>query len=67
MKKQNHYSCKVFIGVVLLSILLSMGSCTERREPAAGKTAKQHPALRYLQPGGIISFYALIIFNTANK
>lgn len=67
MKKQNYFSCKVFTGVVLLSILLSMGSCTEKREPAASKTAKQHPALRYLQPGGVISFYALIIFNSANK
>jgi hypothetical protein len=67
MKKNNHYPFKVFIGAVLLSILLSMGSCTERREPAENNTAKQHPALRYLQPGGIITFYALIIFNNANK
>ena len=67
MKKQNHYSGKAFMGVVLLSILLSMGSCKERREQAPGNTAKQHPALHYLQPGGIISFYALIIFNSANK
>lgn len=67
MKKQNHYSCQAFMGLVLLSILLSLGSGTERREPEASKTAKQHPALRYLQPGGIISFYALIIFYNTNK
>jgi len=67
MKKQNPYSCKAFTGIVLLSILLSMGSCKEGREAAPDNTAKQHPALRYLQPGAIITFYALIIFNSANK
>jgi len=67
MKKQNHHSCLAFMSLVLLSILLSMGSCKERSEPAASKATKQHPALRYLQPGGIITFYALIIFNNANK
>ena len=67
MKKQNQYPGKAFMGVVLLSIMLSTGSCNERREQAPGNIAKQHPALRYLQPGGIISFYALILFNSANK
>jgi hypothetical protein len=67
MQKQNYSSYKALMGLVLLSILLSMGSCKERREATPGNTARQHPALRYLQPGGIISFYALIVFNNANK